>query len=86
MEPPSSPKSLFRRGRDELGVLLPQTTSEGAERFHGRLRAELERSTFTESGELTVSTGISEWKPDETSDSFDARARASVGTNKMRSL
>ena len=65
---------VFRRGSDELGVLLPQTTTGGAQRFHGRLRAELERSTFTASGELTVSTGISEWKPDETSDSFDARA------------
>jgi GGDEF domain-containing protein len=78
--------TVFRRDRGELGVLLPQTTSEGAEHFDGRLRAELRRSTFTQSGELTVSTGISEWKPDETSDSFDARARASVGRNQVRSL
>ena len=71
--------TVFRRRREELGVLLPQTTSEGAQRFHGRLREELERSTFSRSGEVTLSTGISEWTPDETSDAFDARARASVG-------
>jgi diguanylate cyclase (GGDEF)-like protein len=78
--------TVFRRGRDELGVLLPQTTGEGAQRFHGRLRAELERSTFTQSGELTLSTGISEWRPDETGDAFDARARASVGLDEVRPL
>jgi diguanylate cyclase (GGDEF)-like protein len=70
--------TVFRRGRKEFGVLLPETTSEGAQRFHGRLRAELERSTFSQSGELTLSTGISEWRPDETSDSFDARALLSL--------
>jgi len=75
--------TVFRRGRMELGVLLPQTTSEGAQRFHGRLRAELERSTFTESGELTLSTGISEWQPNETSASLDARARASMGRDEL---
>jgi diguanylate cyclase (GGDEF)-like protein len=78
--------TVFRRGRDELGVLLPQTTGEGAQQFHVRLRAELERSTFTQSGELTLSTGISEWRPDETSDAFDARARASVGRDEVRPL
>jgi GGDEF domain-containing protein len=78
--------TVFRRGREELGILLPQTTSEGAQRFHGRLRAELERSTFAESGALTLSTGISEWSPSETTDSFDARARASVGRDEVRPL
>jgi diguanylate cyclase (GGDEF)-like protein len=77
--------TVFRRCREEFGVLLPETTSEGAQRFHGRLRAELERSTFSQNGELTLSTGISEWRPDETSDSFDARARASVGSDTGRS-
>jgi GGDEF domain-containing protein len=78
--------TVFRRSRAELGVLLPRTTGEGAQRFHGRLRAELERSTFSRSGELTLSTGISEWKPDETGDAFDARARASVAGSGVRSL
>jgi diguanylate cyclase (GGDEF)-like protein len=78
--------TVFRRGRDELGVLLPQTTSEGAQRFHGRLRAELENSTFTQSGELTLSTGFAEWTPDETGDAFDARVRASVGRDEIRPL
>ncbi len=78
--------TVFRRSPEELGVLLPRTSSEGAQRFHGRLRAELESSTFTESGELTVSTGISEWRPDETSHSFDARARASLEGSEARTL
>jgi GGDEF domain-containing protein len=78
--------TVFRRSRAELGVLLPRTTGEGAQRFHGRLSAELERTTFSRSGELTLSTGISEWKPDETSDAFDARARASVAGSGVRSL
>ena len=68
--------TVFRRGRRGAGRAAPADDGEGAQRFHGRLRAELERSTFTESDELTVSTGISEWRPDETSDAFDARARA----------
>jgi diguanylate cyclase (GGDEF)-like protein len=78
--------TVFRRCREEFGVLLPETTGEGAQRFHGRLRAELEKSTFSQSGDVTLSTGISEWRPDETSDSFDARARASVGSDTVRSL
>jgi diguanylate cyclase (GGDEF)-like protein len=78
--------TVFRRCREEFGVLLPETTGEGAQRFHGRLRAELEKSTFSQSGDVALSTGISEWRPDETSDSFDARARASVGSDRIRSL
>jgi diguanylate cyclase (GGDEF)-like protein len=78
--------TVFRRCREEFGVLLPETTGEGAQRFHGRLRAELEKSTFGESGDVTLSTGISEWRPDETSGSFDARARASVGSDTVRPL
>ena len=78
--------TVFRRSRQELGVLLPQTSSEGAQRFHGRLRAELAASTFTESDALTVSTGISEWKPNETSHSFDARARAALEDSGIRAL
>ena len=78
--------TVFRRSRKELGVLLPQTSSEGAQRFHGRLRAELEASTFIESDALTVSTGISEWRPHETSHSFDARARAALADSGIRAL
>ncbi len=78
--------TVFRRSREELGVLLPHTSSEGAQRFHGRLRAELEASTFTESDALTVSTGISEWRPHETSHSFDARARAALVDSGIRAL
>ena len=78
--------TVFRRSREELGVLLPQTSGEGAQRFHGRLRSELESSTFTESDALTVSTGIFEWKPHETSHSFDARARAALEDSGIRAL
>ena len=66
--------------------LLPQTSGEGAQRFHGRLASELESSTFTESDALTVSTDIFEWKPHETSHSFDARARAALEDRGIRAL
>lgn len=78
--------TVFRRSREELGVLLPQTSGEGAQRFHGRLRSELESSTLTESDALTVSTGIFEWKPHETSHSFDSRVRAALKDSGIRAL
>jgi len=70
---------VLRRGNEELAVLLPETTAENAWRFHGRLRAELEKSFDDPSRKLTVSTGVVEWKPDESSRSFDTRARRAVG-------
>jgi len=70
---------VVRRGDEELVVLLPETTEDGAQGFCGRLRAELKESFDNPSRKLTVSTGVVEWKPDESIRSFDARARRAVG-------
>lgn len=77
---------VVRRGDDELVVLLPETPAEAAWRFHGRLRIELEKS-FDQPGEkLTVLTDVVEWRPNETSTSFDARARQAAGRGGVQPL
>ncbi len=77
---------VVRRGDDQLVVLLPGTTAEGAWRFHGRLRVELEKSFDRPGEKLTVLTDVVEWKPNETSKSFDARAHRAVGGGDVEPL
>jgi len=72
--------TVFRRGEDELGILLPETAAEGARRFHGRVRDEVVRGELSRSGPPTLAVGLVEWRPNETTESFDARAAAAVGT------
>ena len=63
---------VVRRSPEEIGVLLPATTVDDGSRFLNRLREELEAA------KTTVSIGVVEWRPNETSASFDARARSAV--------
>ena len=70
---------VVRRGDDELVVLLPETPADAAWRFHDRLCLELERSFDYPGEKLKLLTDVVEWRPNETSTSFDARARQSVG-------
>jgi diguanylate cyclase (GGDEF)-like protein len=72
--------TIFRRGEDELGVLLPETPAEGARRFHSRVRDAVVRAEFSHSGPPTLAVGLVEWRPDESTEAFDARAEASVGS------
>ena len=58
--------TVFRRGEDELGILLPETAAEGARRFHGRLRDEVVRGELSRSGPPTLAVGLVEWRPNET--------------------
>lgn len=78
--------TVCRRRFHELGVLLSDTTADGARRFHGRVREEMTRAGFGQMGQATFATGIVEWQPDETSDSFDARARAAADRAALGSL
>ncbi len=71
--------TVVRRGAEELVVLLPDTATAEARRFDGRLRAELETSLDDPSRSRKVSTGVVEWKPNESSRAFDARAGQAVG-------
>jgi diguanylate cyclase (GGDEF)-like protein len=70
--------TVCRRGPREFGVLLPETTADGARRLHSRLRDEVAAAFGTE--QPAFSAGLAEWQPDETSDTLDARAGKAVGT------
>jgi GGDEF domain-containing protein len=69
--------TVCRRRRDAFGILLPETATEGARRFRDRLQAEAAKS-FTASGRTTFSTGFVEWRPNESGEALDARARAAL--------
>ena len=77
---------VIRRGDDELVVLLPETPADAAWRFHGRLRIELEKSFEYPGERLKPLTDVVEWRPNETSKSFDARARQSVDRANVKPL
>jgi hypothetical protein len=68
--------TVCRRRRDAFGILLPETSETGARLFHARLRDEVAQ-TFS-STRTTFSAGIVEWRPDESGEALDARARAAV--------
>lgn len=74
-----STDTVFRRGEDELGVLLPETPADGARRFHGRVLDAVAQSPFGRSPPMTFAVGLAEWRANETGASFDARASAAVG-------
>lgn len=75
--------TVCRRGESDFGILLPGTTADGAQRFHRRVREQLERTSLTQAGQMTFAAGLVEWRPDETSDSLDARASAAIGTDSV---
>jgi diguanylate cyclase (GGDEF)-like protein len=66
-----------RRRAREFAIVLPETKDEGARRFYSRLRAET-GAAFGRGGRTTFSVGLAEWRPEESSRSFDARAAAAV--------
>jgi GGDEF domain-containing protein len=68
--------TVCRRRRDAFGILLPETAEEGARRFRERLDEEVAR--ITPSRRTTFSTGIVQWRPDESGETLDARARAAL--------
>lgn len=69
--------TVCRRRRDAFGILLPETGEDGARGFYSRLRNEAAQ-TFSTTGRTTFSTGIVEWRTDESGDTLDARARAAI--------
>jgi GGDEF domain-containing protein len=69
--------TICRRRRDAFGILLPETAAAGADRFLGRVREEAAQ-TLAADAQTTFSTGIVEWRADETSDALDNRARAAL--------
>jgi diguanylate cyclase len=67
---------VCRRRRDAFGILLPETAEDGAHRFRERLQEEVR--TLGPARRTTFSTGIVQWRPNESGEAFDARARAAV--------
>jgi diguanylate cyclase (GGDEF)-like protein len=78
--------TVCRRRGGQFGILLPETNETGARHFRGRLREEASRASFGRLGQVTFSTGIVEWRPRETGDDLDARARATIGRAPVRTL
>lgn len=66
-----------------FAVLLPETTGEAARLLYERLRDQASRKTFPLAHRLAFTAGIAEWRPNETSDAFEARASATVGSTRF---
>jgi diguanylate cyclase (GGDEF)-like protein len=76
-----------RFGGEEFLLLLPDTPADDAARILDRLReiiADLDWSAFSPGMQVTVSAGIATLKPDETPDSFLARADRALYAAKDR--
>ncbi len=77
---------VCRRGEVEFGIVLPETTGDAARRLYLRLREEASSGAFPHTGQVTFAAGLAEWRPNETSDSFDARAAGAVGNSRVETL
>jgi len=70
---------VCRRRGEQFGILLPETNATGARYFRQRLREDAARTRFGGIGPVSFASGIAEWRPSETGEAFDARARSAVG-------
>jgi GGDEF domain-containing protein len=77
---------VFRRRDEQLGVVLPETAGDAAQRFYSRLREEASRTRLPLSRRMTFTAGLIEWRPHETSDALDARAAAALVSNRIVAL
>jgi diguanylate cyclase (GGDEF)-like protein len=76
-----------RYGGEEFLLILPDMTSEGAARALDRLRAivaDLDWSAFSPGMNVTLSAGVATLKPEETPDTFLARADSALYAAKAR--
>ena len=74
--------TVCRRGGEEFGILLSETTRDEGATFDARLREEVAATAFSNIGRLTYSSGLAEWRPMESQDALDARASALVNQAK----
>ena len=76
-----------RYGGEEFLLVLPDMPDQGAARAMDRLRAivaDLDWSAFSPGMKVTLSAGVATLKPDETTDSFLARADSALYTAKAQ--
>lgn len=76
---------VCRLGDERFGIVLPETTGDAARRFYVRLKEEASRAPFP-ARQLTFAAGLVEWRPNEPSDAFNARASAAVGRSRVDAL
>ncbi|MDW8338319.1 MAG: GGDEF domain-containing protein [Thermoleophilia bacterium] len=75
---------VCRRGGEEFALVLPETTGEEATVVDARLRQLVAVTVFSNVGRLEFSSGLVQWRPEESPDSLDARASACVTEAKRR--
>jgi diguanylate cyclase len=76
-----------RYGGEEFLLVLPETPTDGAAQILDRLRliiADLDWSAFSPGMRVTISAGITALQPDETPDTFLARADSALYSAKAR--
>jgi diguanylate cyclase len=76
-----------RYGGEEFLLVLPDTPNDGAARILDRLRAiiaELDWSAFSSGMQVTISAGVATLRPDESADTFLARADSALYVAKER--
>jgi len=76
-----------RYGGEEFLLLLPDTPDDTATKIPDRLRAiiaELDWSAFSPGMQVTISAGVATLKPDETAETFLARADSALYAAKAR--
>jgi diguanylate cyclase len=76
-----------RYGGEEFLLVLPDTENDAATRTLDRLRAiisELDWSAFSPGMQVTISAGVATLRPDETEDTFLARADSALYVAKAR--
>ena len=76
-----------RYGGEEFLLVLPDTPTEGAAHILERLRhiiADLDWSAFSPGMRVTISAGITTLRPDETPDTFLARADSALYSAKAQ--
>lgn len=78
--------TVCRRRSEQFGILMPETTATGARHLRRRVREETSRRRFGRLGAVTFSTGIAEWRPNETADALDVRARTAATDSDVPSL
>jgi diguanylate cyclase (GGDEF)-like protein len=74
---------VCRRGGEEFAIVLPETTGDEAQALDDRLRQMVAVTAFTHVGRVLFSSGLVQWRPDETPESLDARASACVNAAKQ---
>lgn len=75
---------VCRRGGEEFALVLPETTGDEATVVDARLRQLVAVTVFSNVGRLEFSSGLVQWRPEESPDSLDARASACVTEAKQR--